>query len=168
MKKKYTFNQFDIAKKFRRIDGDKVIIKEAKNVDKKTNEISDNAKEKIPKVDLCLKFKKLEAKEQLIKDRLNTAKEEEKKFPNDIVYKLVNDDVIFPSVSNFKKQDLKSRSSIIFYLFRGHHTIYWQYFEESIVLFNYSLQLFLSMYSRSMSHIIGKPRKLFLDHYHKL
>ena len=67
-----------------------------------------------------------------------------------------------------KKQDLKSRSSIIFYLFRGHHTIYWQYFEESIVLFNYSLQLFLSTYSRSMSHIIGKPRKLFLDHYHKL
>ena len=35
MKKKYTFSQFDIAKKFRRIDGDKIIINEAKNMDKK-------------------------------------------------------------------------------------------------------------------------------------
>ena len=32
MQKKYTYNQVDIAKKFRRIDGDKILTNEAKNI----------------------------------------------------------------------------------------------------------------------------------------
>ena len=151
MKKKYTFNQFDIAKKFRRIDGDKVIIKEAKNVDKKTNEISDNAKEKIPKVDLCLKFKKLEAKEQLIKDRLNTAKEEEKKFPNDIVYKLVNDDVIF-------KQKLNYKSLCGFHSIKGDNKAQNDSFSEEESIYN---NFCLSAYNIKNNKIFSQYDKKF-------
>ena len=104
MKKKYTFSQIDIAKKFRRIDGDKIITNEARNMDKKTKEILNNPKEKINKVNLNLKFKKLEVKQKLLNDRLNLNKEEEnKKFPNDIVYKLVMDEPVFESKLKYNK-----------------------------------------------------------------
>ena len=102
MKKKYTFSQVDIAKKFRRIDGDKIIINEARNCEKKTKELIDNPIEKIKKIDLKLKFKKLDVKQKLIKDRLNIAKEEEKKFPNDLVYQLVKEEPTFGSRLNYK------------------------------------------------------------------
>ena len=104
MKKKYTFSQIDIAKKFRRIDGDKIITNEARNMDKKTKEILNNPKEKVNKVNLNLKFKKLEVKQKLLNDRLNLNKEEEnKKFPNDIVYKLVMNEPVFESKLKYNK-----------------------------------------------------------------
>ena len=103
MKKKYTFSQFDIAKKFRRIDGDKIIINEAKNMDKKTKEIFNNPKDKIPKVNLNTKFKKIDIKQKLINDRLTLAKEEEKKFPNDLVFKLVIDEPVFRQKLTYNK-----------------------------------------------------------------
>ena len=75
-KKRYTFSQIDIAKQFRRIDGDKIITNEAKNMDKKTKEILNNENENIKKINLNLKFKKLEVRKKLINDRLNLNKDE--------------------------------------------------------------------------------------------
>ena len=115
MQKKYTYNQVDIAKKFRRIDGDKILTNEAKNIDKQTKEILNNPSEKIPKINLCLKFKKLNATNKLIQDKLNQAIEEEKKFPNDLVYKLlVNEptfkqELIYKKLCNFKKIPVENK-----------------------------------------------------------
>ena len=115
MQKKYTYNQVDIAKKFRRIDGDKILTNEAKNIDKQTKEILNNPSEKIPKINLCLKFKKLNATNKLIQDKLNQAIKEEKKFPNDLVYKLlVNEptfkqELIYKKLCNFKKISVENK-----------------------------------------------------------
>ena len=99
MQKKYTYNRIEVAKKFRRIHGDKIIINEAKNYDKKTKEILNHSPEKIPKINLNLKFQKNISSQKLMQDRLNLDKEEEekkeKKFPNDIVYKLIIDEPVF-------------------------------------------------------------------------
>jgi hypothetical protein len=102
-KKKYTFSQVNISKKFRRIEGDKIIMNEAKNMDKKTKEIINNSKDKISNFNINLKFKKLDVKQKLINDRLNLAKEEEKKFPNDLVYKLVKDEPVFGQKLTYNK-----------------------------------------------------------------
>ena len=103
-KKRYTFSQIDIAKQFRRIDGDKIITNEAKNMDKKTKEILNNENENIKKINLNLKFKKLEVRKKLINDRLNLNKDEEnKKFPSDLVYKLVKEDPLFDSKLKYNK-----------------------------------------------------------------
>ena len=103
LKKKYTFSQLNISKKFRRIDGDKIITNEAKNMDKNTKEILKNSKDTIPNYNINLKFKKLDVKQKLINDRLNQAKEEEKKFPNDLVYKLVIDEPVFGQKLTYNK-----------------------------------------------------------------
>ena len=98
MQKKYTYSRIEVAKKFRRIHGDKIIINEAKNVDKSTKEIVNNSPEKIPNINLNLKFQKNISNQKLIQDRLNPGEEEDKKdkkFPNDIIYKLIIDEPTF-------------------------------------------------------------------------
>ena len=103
LKKKHTYSKFNIAKKFRRIEGDKVITNEAKNMDKKTKEIINNPNDKIPKVNLNVKFKKLDVKQKLMNDRLNLARGKEKKIPNDLVYKLVIDEPVFAQKLTYSK-----------------------------------------------------------------
>ena len=110
--RRYTYSRKDIAKRFRRIDGDKLILNEAKNMDKKTKEILDNEKEKITNYDISIKFKKLNIKKKLLDDRANQAKNEDEsddeinnknKLPSDIVYKLANDDKVFKQNLIYKK-----------------------------------------------------------------
>ena len=48
--RRYTYSRKDIAKRFRRIDGDKLILNEAKNMDKKTKEIKLNIQKIFTKI----------------------------------------------------------------------------------------------------------------------
>ena len=128
MQKKLTYNRGEIAKKFRRIgiNGDKIILNDAKNMDKKTKEIIDKEKEKISNYDMKIKFKKLDIKQKLLNDKLEQAKNENNeeednynnetkkknsKIPSDLVFKLINDEPVFKQNLIYKKLcDLNSKS----------------------------------------------------------
>ena len=77
--KKYTHANFDLGKKFKRIEGDKIIMNEAKNLDKSTKEIINNSSEKISKININLKFRKIDTQQKLMRDRLIQGEEEKKR-----------------------------------------------------------------------------------------
>ena len=101
--KKYTHANFDLGKKFKRIEGDKIIMNEAKNLDKSTKEIINNSSEKISKININLKFRKIDTQQKLMRDRLIQGEEEKKKTPYDITYKLISNDPAYQEKLVYKK-----------------------------------------------------------------
>ena len=103
IQKRITHANFDLGKKFKRIEGDKIIIKEVKNLDKSTKEIINNSSEKISNINLNMKFRKLDVQRKLINDRLYPGEDEKRKTPYDIAYKLISNDPAFKQKLVYKK-----------------------------------------------------------------
>ena len=103
IQKRITHANFDLGKKFKRIEGDKIIIKEVKNLDKSSKEIIENASEKISNIKLNMKFRKLDVQRKLINDRLNPGEDEKRSTPYDIAYKLISNEPTFKQKLVYKK-----------------------------------------------------------------
>ena len=73
--------------------GNKIIINEIKNLNKKTNKIKDQSEDKIYKYNIKLKYKKELITKKLLKSKINN--DNDNKTPNDIIYKLLSDEPLF-------------------------------------------------------------------------
>lgn len=93
MKRHYTLGNLEISKKLRRM-GNKVVVDEIKNINKKTNEIIDKPHENIISFDIKFKYEKDLIKQKLLKNKINSEKDNSK-TPNDIVYKLIKEEPLF-------------------------------------------------------------------------
>ena len=93
MKRHYTLENLEISKKLRRM-GNKVVVDEIKNINKKTNEIIDKPHEDIAFFDIKLKYEKDLIKKKLLKNKINSEKDNSK-TPSDIVYKLIKEEPLF-------------------------------------------------------------------------
>ena len=103
IQKRITHANFDLGKKFKRIEGDKIIMKEVKNLDKSSKEIINNTSEKISNINLNMKFRKLDVQKKLINDRLNPGEDEKRKMPYDLTYKLISNEPTFKQKLVYKK-----------------------------------------------------------------
>ena len=93
LKRHYTFGEMKISKKFRRM-GKKLILEEVKNIDKQTNEIIDQTKDKIYFYDLKLKYPKESLKQNLLLTKINS-ENEKTQTPCDITYNLISTQPLF-------------------------------------------------------------------------
>ena len=92
LKRHYTFGEMKISKQLRRM-GNKIIINEIKNLNKKTNKIKDQSEDKIYKYNIKLKYKKELITKKLLKSKINN--DNDNKTPTDIIYKLLSDEPLF-------------------------------------------------------------------------
>ena len=93
MKRHHTFGVMKISKKFRTM-GKKLVLEGIKNLDKETNEIIDQSKDKIYFYNLKLKYPKESNKQKLLISKINS-ENENSKTPYDITYKLISTQPLF-------------------------------------------------------------------------